>query len=394
MNLIKKNIILVIVLSITLVLAGVMIFFVIQATGKMKKASASVEDLKKQINTLNQEKPAPLKENLERIKNDYKYVTQKVEDILPIFGTPYRKPLELFAKELGTTVPEIKKEWRKIYRTEIKKGGNRTLIWVKFLGKYDSAKMDKATKVFANEINKTTWEKIDETNINGAIMEALGLPRKMDEISCKTYIRNMQIHVVEQMKKVKNKNEDPFVFKDEKVAEKLSFEKFEEAMPRPDEVPFIFKHWRMIQDLCKRMKAAKVEQLDEISRNNLLKGTLVSKKYLIFSYTLKIQGPLNSIRALLNNMMDAYKDDKVYIVKSLVLETHDEAAGILGTKSTNQSSSSTSRRRGAARRPAVGEQPVEEEKQVDVQILGVSNKVKAEIKFDYIVYIGNEIKGK
>lgn len=77
MNLIKKNIVLVIVLSITLILAGAMIFFVIQATGKMKEASQSVAELREQINKLNQEKPAPLQENKDRIENDYINVQKK-----------------------------------------------------------------------------------------------------------------------------------------------------------------------------------------------------------------------------------------------------------------------------------------------------------------------------
>lgn len=395
MNLIKKNIILVIVMSITLILAGVMIFFVIQATGKMKNASTSVAQLRDDINKLNQETPAPKQENLNRIENDYKYVQVKVKEILPIFGTPYRKPIEAFAKELGKTVPELKKEWRKTYRTEIKKGGNRTLIFVKFISKFDSNKLTKATQAFATAVKKSSLEIMDETNINGAIMEALGLPRKMDEISCKTYIRKMQINVLDYMKSAKE-GEEPFTFKDE-TAEKLSFEKFEESMPRPDEVPFIFKHWRMVQDLCMRLKGAKVEYLDSIARNNLLKGNTKAKKFLVFSYILKVDGPLNSIRALLNSMMDAYKEDKIYVVKSVKLETKDEAASIMRTK-VDATTSAARPRVGFNRRmnPAspAEERVEEEEEDVNVQILGVSDKVSAEIKFDYIVYIGEEIKGK
>lgn len=96
----------------------------------------------------------------------------------------------------------------------------------------------------------------------------------------------------------------------------------------------------------------------------------------------------------MNNMMDAYNDDKVYVIKSLTLETNDEAAGILGTTTgSSNNRSAVSRRRTPTRQP--GEEAVDEEEQkVNVKILGVSNRVTAEIKFEYIIYIGEEIKGK
>lgn len=393
MNLIKKNIILVVILSITLVIAAVMIFFVIRATGKMKESSTSVADLRKKINELNEKSPAPLQENLERILNDKKMISEKVQQIQPIFGTPYANAIKLFAQELGMSVDDLKKEWRKTFRSEMKKGGQRTLIFVKFFSKFDSEKLANANKAFADEINKHSIDQIDETNLSGTIMEALGLPRKMDEISCKTYIRNMQVRTVAYLKKKESENDPIFTFKDEKTAEKLSFEKYEEAMPRPDEVPFIFKHWRMIQDLCMRMKAAKITYLDSISRTNMLDGDKKGK-YLIFKYKLNVKGPIDSIRYLLNSMMEAYKDDKVYIVKSISLERDDEASKILGSNEKDLTRITSPRRRGF-RRPEeeTGTESKDEEK-LCVPIIGVSDMVTAEIKFDYIIYIGNEIKVK
>ena len=57
---------------------------------------------------------------------------------------------------------------------------------------------------------------------------------------------------IKYMLKVANKNEEPFVFgegKEEDVVEKLTFGKFEgAALPRPDEVSYIFKHLKLIED--------------------------------------------------------------------------------------------------------------------------------------------------
>jgi hypothetical protein len=399
MNIIKKNILLVAVLAITLILAGVLIFFVIKATGTMKNSATAVEDLRKKINELNEQSPAPVKKNLDRILNDQKMIAKKVKDIQPIFGIPYKEPLERFAQELNKDVAELKKEWKKRYRIEIKKGGHRSLIFVKYLSTFDSTKMVKALEAFASAVNKNSLEIINETNINGSIMEALGLPRKMDEISCKQHIRDMQIDVVNYMKTLKKPNDSkeiPFTFKDETV-EKLSFEKYDDAMPRPDEVPFIFKHWKMIEDVFVRLKTSGISYLESIKRDNLLKGTTVAKQYLVFSYTLKIKGSQNAVRAFLNSLMDAHKDDKIYIIRSLSLESTDDAASILAGKADPTAVKARTRgiRRGG-RRPEQ-QQPekeeVEEDLEVNVPLMGVSNTVTAEISFDYVIFIGNEIRG-
>ena len=389
MNLIKKNIILVTVLSVTLILAAVMIFFVIKATGTMKESASSVEDLRKKINDLNERSPAPLQKNLDMILNDKKMITEKVEAIQPVFGSPYSKAIKLFSQALDLDINELKRNWRETFSSEIKKGGHRTLIFVKFLSQFDSEKLANANKAFADEVNSKSIDQIDETNINGAIMEALGLPRKMDEISCKTYIRNMQVRTVAYLKSKESESDPGITFKDEKIAEKLSFEKYEEAMPRPDEVPFIFKHWRMIEDLCMRLKAARIIYLESISRNNLLDGD-TKGKYLVFTYTLNVKGPLNSIRSLLNSMLEAYKDNKIYIVKSIKLEVDDETAKILGG-SERELKKIPVRGRGLPK-PTGATEPEEEEDKLGIPILGVSDMVSAEIKFDYIIYIGNEIK--
>lgn len=393
MNLIKKNIIIFVVLAITLIVAGVMIFFVVKATGKMKKSVTSVEELRKKINELNEQSPAPVQENVERINNDYKMIAQKVKEIQPIFGTPYKEALSNFAKELDKNVEDLKDEWKRLYLVEIKKGGARSLIFVKYLSTFDSAKMAKALEAFKTTVNTNSLEIINEANINGCIMEALGLPRKMDEISCKQHIRDMQISVVNYLKAMKNPNDSkevPFTFKDE-TAEKLSFEKYDDAMPRPDEVPLIFKHWRLIEDVLVRMKTSGINYLESMQRENLLKGKKISGDYLVFTYKLKIKGTQNSVRAFLNSLMDAHKEEKIYIVRSIDFESNDEATGILGNKADPKAVKA--RTRGIRTRQPEQENEVEEKVEVNVPVIGVSNTVSAEIIFDYVIFIGNEIKG-
>ena len=389
MNIVKKNIVFVVTLTVTLIIAGVMFFFVVKATNKMKTSLDKVEKLRKQINELNEKSPAPLQENLDKITNDYTFMAKKVEELHPIFGVPYPNAIKVFAEKLGLSVKELKEKWRKIYRKEIKKGGDRELIFVNFFSQFDSEKLNSAKLGFQNTVNKKSIEPINETNINNAIMEALGLPVKLDEISCTNYIKNMQRGIVDYMKTADKDGEIPFTFKDA-VTEKLSFERYDNAMPRPDEIPLIFKHWRMLEDMFKRLKSSKISHMESIKRDNLLKGSILFRKYQVFSYTIEIRGSLNSIRTFMNSMMDAYKDNKVYIIRSLSLKANDEASSILSGKKERAVRKPLRYLRG---RRKVEEKPKEPEKiKVNVPIIGVSNIVTATITFDYVIFIGNEIK--
>ncbi|MBN1863735.1 MAG: hypothetical protein JW808_02415 [Victivallales bacterium] len=392
MVIIRKNITLIVVLAVTLTVAGVMIFFVFRATSGMKKSTDAVADLRNKINVLNEKSPAPLRENLERIQNDSKMIKEKVEELIPIFGTPYIKPLEAFADKLGESSQDIKKRWAETYRTEIVRGNTRNLIFMNFLRTFDSEKLKDALDVFRKDVMANSREVVNEATVHGCLMEALGLPRKMDEMSCKLFIQNMQTAVVAYMRETEDEGQVPFIFHDANV-EKLSFEKFETAMPMPKEVPFIFKHWRMVDDLCARIKKSGITYLEVFKRDSFIEGSPLHSDYIVFEYTMKVRGSLDSIRALLNSMMEAYRDNKVYVVKSMSLTSKDEVPGILGGSAAT--APSTVRRPPPKRSPEAAsfEEPQEEApKDFGVPILGIDNTVTAEIKFEYILHVGNEIK--
>ena len=396
MNLIKKNIVLVIVLAITLVISATMIFFVIKATGDMKKSTDAVAELRDKINVLNEKIPAPLHENLVRIQNDHKMLLAKVEELLPIFGVPYGRALEAFAKKLGDTPQNLKAQWAEIYRREMARGGNRALIFISFLSSFDSDKVKEAIEAFKNEVTSTSHEVVNEATLHGCLMEALGLPRRMDEMSCKLFIQTMQNTVYNSLKS-SEEGQTPVLFLDA-TAEKLSFEKFETAMPMPKEVPFIFKHWRMVDDVCRRIKASGITSIDLFKRENFIEGTQLYRDYIVFDYTLKVRGSLESIRNLMNSMMDAHREHKIYIIKNVILKTNDEVAGILGGTAGTPVPGGIKRPPAPKRPPGGLLQPGAEEehdtapKELGVPIIGVNATVTAEIRFEYVLYVGNEIK--
>ena len=398
MYFIKKNIAMLIVLLIGTLGSAFLVYQVIVETDKMNVAVEKVGDLKEKINELNKTSPIPNKENLKRIEEDTVVIKQKVKELLHVFGQPYFQAITVMAKELGLTVSELREKWKTVYTQEHEKGMAREFIFTKFSGEFDNKKWLKSIALFTDEVKKRSQEPLNATNVDGCVMEALGLPRKMEPIPCKNFL----LDVVMNLNKFMRDTGDPdkvFIFgtgKDGDDVESLTFKKFNgDSLPRPDEIPYIFKQLELIQDLLYRLKASKVDRLDEISRETM-KGTLTGK-YLIFNYTIKITGSLKSIRAFINNLLIAYKDNRVYIVRRIELTTDDEAKKILQSSVTVKSRRSTSRRssrrgrRGDIPDPNLEKAKEPENVEINVPVIGTSNSVTAEIKFDYVIYVGDEI---
>lgn len=396
MYFIKKNMIMLIVLSIGTLISAFLVYQVIVETDKMNTAVDKVGDLKEKLKELNKTSPIPNKENLKRIENDTAVIKEKVKDFQHIFGHPYFKAITAMAGELALTLDELRKKWKTIYTQEHEKGMAREFIFTKFSGEFDNQKWIKAVALFTKEVNKKSQELLNAANADGCIMEALGLPRKMEPIPCKNFI----LDAVMNLNKYMRDTGDPdkiFIFgsgKEGDDVESLTFKKFNgDSLPRPDEIPYIFKQLELIQDLLYRIKSSKIDRLDEISRETM-KGTLTGD-YLVFNYTLKVTGSLKSIRAFINNLLLAYKDNRIYIVRKMTLTTEDEAEKVL--QSTSTTSRTITARRGTRRRrgelPDANEEESNEPEQVEINvpIIGTSNSVTAEITFDYVIYVGDEI---
>jgi hypothetical protein len=193
------------------------------------------------------------------------------------------------------------------------------------------------------------------------------------------------------MNKVANENEEPFILgtgiKGNSV-EKLTFDKFEGAsLPRPDEVSYIFKHLKLIEDLLFRLKGAKVKSLDAISKESL--QGVVKSNYMIFTYNIKITGPIANIRKFMNSMLEAYKDNRIYVIKSVVLTSKEDVKSIVNSET--KPAAITAKGRNRYHMEPEKEEVVEEPSQSGVPIIGINKTVTADIKFQYIIYIGDEL---
>jgi len=393
MNFLKKNIILFSVLLIGAVVSSFFIIKVINATHEMGKAADQVTELKKTITNLNKQSPIPSKDNYEKISADVLVIKEKTKKIQQIFGKPYRNAIKVLAKELGLTPEKLLESWRETYETEADKGSPREFIFNKFFATFDQPKVEKAVQGFIDKVSETSVEPLNQANIDGCIMEALGVPRKMEPIPCKKYMLDMQDDLIKYMTKGGKENEEVFVFGDgvkENTVEKLTFDKFEGAsLPRPDEVSYIFKHLKLIEDLLFRLKGANVQSLDAISKETL-KG-ITKSNYMIFTYNIKITGPIKSIRKFMNSLLEAYKDNRVYVIKTLTLTSKEDVTSIIDSESKSKDEHSRRDRSRMVMNPEVDGDVEQETSKSGVPIIGINQAVTADIKFQYIIYIGDEL---
>lgn len=382
MAFIKKNMLLVVTLAISVGVSAFLGYRVIVATGEMNDSMRKVEELKKAIQKLNDQNIIPKKENLDNIIKDQEEVGAKKRKLQMIFGNPYRKAVQRMAKALGMTETQLREKWRTTFLEEADKGSTRALIFENFFNNLGRAKKEKAFAAFKDAL-KGSVEPLNNANINGCIMEALGVPRKMEPLVCKKFLSDMLHNLVTYMEESGRKEGTPFIFgvgeKNNKV-KFLTFEKFEgEALPIPEQVPYIFKHLKLIEDLLFRIKASGLTQLLDISRENMTGKTLASD-YLAFSYTIEVQGSIRAVRALVNNLLEAYKDNEVYVIRAMTLEDAvDEAEAVFSEGS--KGNTSKSRKKDAEESSA----------ESNVVLIGNSKEVKATITFDYILFTGNEL---
>ena len=387
MNLIKKNIVLFSVLGVTLLAAGVFTYMVIQETNEMNKAALQVEVLKSKINELNKQTPIPNKENYNKILKDAGFIAEKTKKLNTIFGKPYWSAAHIFTKTLGVPYDDFVKQWGEAYDKD--KNTPRDLFFSKFFAKYDKTKVEAAINAFYKQIEKESLEPLNQANVDDSIMEAFGFPRDIQPISCKTYMMDMQDKFLAYAAEKKD-GVQPLILGTGvpgNSVEKFTFDKFEGgALPRPDEVAYIFKNLKLIEDLLFRLKKSGIKSLDAITKEDL-KGERKGD-YLVLTYTITVTAPLKNMRKFINSLLDAYKQNRVYVVKSMVLTAKEDVSKVVKIETQKTLGANRYHRYQAKKEPA--EEDIKNS-MPGVPIMGNDDTVTAEIKFEYVIYVGDEL---
>lgn len=392
MEFVKKNMVFVIVLAVTAIASAYLIYMDIKMHGEVAQSNAEVEKRRTEIDELNKKKPAPIQENLDMIKADADLLKDKSQELQRIFGKPYREALLEFAKVLGMKEMELLDKFKSHYNKDIRVI-DRYEILESFLKDLSDEKRDvEAAKLaFKKAVQPHTVEPIAESNFRDILLHALGLPRTMTPTICKNYVSDM----IEGMANPKQAQVPGAPTAE--VIKRFTFD-FQTRVPPQDEIVPIVRHMQVYEDIFSRMRQTGVTQLESMERLNLVHGDEVSKDYLKFSYRVKLNGEMQRIRDFINNLQDAYKENRVYVIRDLALQCMVDETG----KARERSVAPADPRVSSSQKKGPGEQsgsedskkPADptEDKDYGKVIIGDNKLVQAELELDYYIFIGDELK--
>ncbi|OGV37424.1 MAG: hypothetical protein A2X48_18780 [Lentisphaerae bacterium GWF2_49_21] len=438
MEIIKKNMVLFVVLGVSVLVSIILIFFVFRVSMTMKDYQAQLVVHRDKIKKLIEDKPAPLKANLDAINLDTNLVQNKVNEIHLIFGKPYRSAIQAFADALGVSETTLYAKWKASYDKE-KKLGSVDQIFLKFMSDVvnegkpqpkadskapkvdfkpkadkkvdgekkaeedakkaeedakkaeeeakraedDAQKVDNALNAFKAVLEKRTIEDLDQRNLNLLIMEGLGFSRVMSPEVCTAYISSMDAKLNSLVLKADNNMSTLIVPQNTAMFTVLK------GMPTADRIPIIIKHYKLLEDIVYRLKETRVKGLNSLAPVSL--EGVIRGGFMTLTYKMQIEGSMESTRNFINNLQDAYKENRVYIIRDLSLKQEKDEVKSLGL--------------GTAAAKATGTAPVipgdrqprrtgGEDENYGATLIGGSNEIVTELKFDYVIYIADEVKVK
>jgi len=385
MEFVKKNIVLVVVLVLTGLVSLYLIYMDVIKHSEVIKANRDIENLKDQISELNKKKPAPLAANLEMIKKDTSVLKEKSQELQRMFGKPFRAPLIKFGEALGITEQDLVAKY-KDFCIKNPKLNDKYAIVDAFVKSFPEDKGPAAVLAFKKAAQEHTLETVSDATFKDLFLQALGYPRTMTPTICKDFIFRMQELFVNNYKPLLTL---------ENVS-KLTFD-YNTRVPPLEEVQAIIRHLQLFDDLFARMRQADVTQALSVERLSLngIHGDEVSRDYLKFPYRVRIVAEMPKIREFVNLLQDAYKDNRVYVIRDISLQSVADEAVKINDKAKDLSPRVVS----SARRPSEPgkeqnpeDAPPETKLDYGLTLIGENKQVQADIEFDYYIFVGDEVK--
>lgn len=421
MDLIKKNILLFSILGITLIIVGVLAYMVLVTHSRMGEYIDKVNSLRDTIKKLGKETPRPVKDNIVRINKDIEGYKKVADDIIKLYGHPNYPALVAMCKVLNVKPDDMRNDFREFWTANNNPGIARGLVLRTYINKqkekFGVKKWDDAMAVFQKEIEKVTYEKINDDNIKDIYFFTLGLPRVLRDVLCKKFITEMREKLL------------PLLLKDTILPKEVQLLTFSEAaytnaLPKWYDIPDIIFSWSIIEDIVSRLADTGIREISEFSKRGLI--GYVDGQYTYYRFNLTVHGSEDSIRKFIDNLYKGYREHRVYVVREISLKRDYDMAAILLKKSAGIDFAIEDTKRNqpgmdpmgmGAPLPGEGrvetaemrkkKQEAEEEKKLreaeelklpfnkrkgygDV-VLGGNMQIEAEIAIDYVVYNGYKI---
>lgn len=421
MNFIKKNIIFTIVAAVTLIGALFLIYLDWTKHDAISAANLVTQDSQQKFDDAFRKGNKPVDLNIKMIQNDTEELRKRTSNLQRIFGKPYRKALLNFAASLKVTEDELYARMKKLYEGDTGTAKTADALIPKLFEELEKDKKlpkgsieKKQFMKFIAEVFAASMEKYESVSTGYDILGvALGLPRVMSPSRAHVYLSEMQ-------SRIRSQRLIPGVDSLETV-QNFTFNKFVQTFPSNEDVLDILETMPIFEDIFRRMEASRLERVENFQRQGP-PTKINGDKYLCYNFNATILGTMESIRNLLNNFLNAYKDNQVYVVTWVSMtsdpsskEVEEVRNKLFGTDRSQASSAQPAeepprqgpRRRQRRRRPGpaagpqivagrifriVSEEEAEAQPDYGAVVIGKERIVRAEIRFKYYKFIGDRLK--
>lgn len=421
MNFIKKNIIFTIVAAVTLIGSLFLIYLDWTKHDAISAANLVTQESQNKHEAAFRKGNKPVDLNIKMIQNDTEELKKRTVNLQRIFGKPYRKALLNFAASLKMSEDDLYARMKKLYESDTGTAKTADALVPKLFEELEKDKKLPKGSIeknqfmkFVAEVFSTSLEKYESVSTGYDILGvALGLQRVMSPSRAHVYLSEMQ-------SRIRSQRLIPGVDSLETV-QNFTFNKFVQTFPSNEDVLDILETMPIFVDIFRRMEASRLERVEYFQRQGA-PMKINGDKYLCYYFSAAVQGTMDSIRNLLNNFLNAYKDNQVYVVTWVSTTSEpssrevEEARNKFFKADYSQASSAPpaeeqpkpgSRRRQRRRRPGpaaspqivagrifriVSEEEAESQPDYGAIVIGKDRIVRAEIRFKYYKFIGDRLR--
>lgn len=436
MDFVKKNITLVLVLAITGLVSVFMIYLDYCSLNAYNESFSTISEYEQNLRDLygNRSTLKPLQINTQRLNIDQELLKEKKTDLQRFFGKPYRNALKQMSKVLIPNLPNNGNKSDKNLTDDELSVKRESLILSKFKNFYekqetvetDSSQLVKnfvkaefpevtdeqlraARETFASQIATPansddskfyTREPADDKTVDEWILVSLGLPRTRPAHLAIPFFSDLQGRIYDHRLIPGPQTLD--------TVKALTFD-FKNSIPPQSDVHYYVRHFQMLEYFFWCLRKSKIRTVRSLERVNSIYGSPVngSKEYLIFTYRANILCNLDSLRTLVNMMREACTDNRVFKVVSIapVRVSANEVPDLMKSCATTSASPDTKSPRNRPpmksfqgdSRPVTNNpetaEPESQDKPGQV-LIGADPDLNAVIEFDYVIFIGDELKPK
>ena len=349
----------------SLVALGLLVFTLLEYV-QMYGYITKVEDLRKQIDKIIRQRPAPVDGNKPLLQQDIDLYHKVAADLRTRFGHPMQPALDRFFSVLrvrkgafGEDTPEqitqkrfleeFHKEWDSIDQHNYPR--QKYFLNSEFQPKF--VNWQQAQAEFIKAAQPYTLEPLTGDNADEVLLNALGIPRRL--AGEKDRLARVMGEVREQLLKELGDKLQLAV-----GASWLGFGTSSSAGGRqdaavqafaPDDFPVIIEHLGIVSDMLRRIKDSGVKTVYDVhirrggssggdngsvemaNPGSSFKDSVeTSGSYRIYHYQLEVSGPMDGIRRMVKMLDNAYADRRVYLVRSIFLYAEENGAvGLFAT---------------------------------------------------------------